>query len=119
MSIFRQDEFWRKIPIWKDISYETFIDHRWQEKNVITNHKTLLNTIQDLVDEDFLEDARQGFSRAPMTTRITPYLLSLMNWDDPYNCPIRRQFLTVASHLQPDHPMMRFYSLTEQADWAV
>ena len=116
MSIFRQDEFWRKIPIWKDISYETFIDHRWQEKNVITNHKTLLNTIQDLVDEDFLEDARQGFSRTPMTTRITPYLLSLMNWDDPYNCPIRRQFLTVASHLQPDHPMMRFDSLNEQAD---
>tara|TARA_Y100001938_G_scaffold106681_1_gene145669 strand:+ start:366 stop:1670 length:1305 start_codon:yes stop_codon:yes gene_type:complete len=116
MSIFRQDEFWRKIPIWKDISYETFIDHRWQEKNVITNHKTLLNTIQELVDEDFLEDARQGFSRAPMTTRVTPYLLSLMNWNDPYNCPIRRQFLTVASHLQPDHPMMRFDSLNEQAD---
>ena len=116
MSTFRQDEFWRKIPIWKDISYETFIDHRWQEKNVITNHKTLLNTIQDLVNEDFLEDARQGFSRAPMTTRITPYLLSLMNWDDPYNCPIRRQFLTMASHLQPDHPMMRFDSLNEQAD---
>ena len=116
MSTFRQDEFWRKIPIWRDISYETFIDHRWQEKNVITNHKTLLNTIQDLVNEDFLEDARQGFSRAPMTTRITPYLLSLMNWSDPYKCPIRRQFLTVASHLQPDHPMMRFDSLNEQAD---
>ena len=113
---FRQDEFWRKIPIWKDVSYETFVDYRWQEKNVITNHKTLLNTIQDLVDEDFLEDARQGFSRTPMTTRITPYLLSLMKWDDPYNCPIRRQFLTVASHLQPDHPMMRFDSLNEQED---
>ena len=39
-----------------------------------------------------------------------------MNWSDPYNCPIRRQFLTVASHLQPDHPMLRFDSLGEQAD---
>ena len=113
---FEESEFWKKIPLWKDVSYETFIDHMWQEKNVITSHKKLLATIQDLVAKDFLEDAKKGFLKAPMTTRITPYLLSLMDWNDPYNCPIRRQFLTVASHLQPDHPMLRFDSLGEQAD---
>ena len=113
---FREDEFWRGIPIWSNVDYETFIDHKWQEKNVITNHKKLLLTIQDLVSDEFLEDAKEGFKKAPMTTRITPYLLSLMNWRDPANCPIRRQFLTLASHLQPDHPMLRFDSLGEQAD---
>jgi len=113
---FREDEFWRAIPIWKDIDYETFIDHKWQEKNAITNHKKLLKTIQDLVSDEFLEDAKGGFKKAPMTTRITPYLLSLMDWQDPDSCPIRRQFLTLASHLQPDHPMLRFDSLGEQAD---
>lgn len=113
---FRSGEFWKHIPVWKDVDYDTFVDHKWQEKNVITNHRTLLHTISDLVDDDFLEDALEGFSLAPMTTRITPYLLSLMNLEDPVNCPIRRQFLTLGSHLQPDHPMLRFDSLNEQAD---
>ena len=113
---FREDEFWKVIPAWKNVDRETFISHQWQEKNAITNHKKLLATIRELVGDSFLADAKEGFRKAPMTTRITPYLLSLMNWSDPYNCPIRRQFLTVASHLQPDHPMLRFDSLGEQAD---
>ena len=115
-KVFKNDEFWKNIPIWESIDYKTFMDHKWQEKNAITNHKKLLKTIQDLVDDEFLEDAAAGFKKAPMTTRVTPYLLSLMDWKDPANCPIRRQFLTLASHLQPDHPMLRFDSLGEQAD---
>ena len=113
---FRKDEFWRSIPLWEDISHEVFIDHNWQEKNAITNHKKLLQTIQGLVSQEFLEDAKDGFLKAPMTTRVTPYLLSLMDWNNPVDCPIRRQFLTLGSHLQPDHPMLRFDSLGEQAD---
>jgi lysine 2,3-aminomutase len=116
VKIYREDEFWKSIPLWSGVDYNTFLDHRWQEKNVITTHKKLLKTIQDLVSADFLEDAKEGFKRAPMTTRITPYLFSLMNWEDPVNCPIRRQFLTLGSHLQPDHPMLRFDSLGEQED---
>ena len=92
---FREDEFWKTIPVWKDIDYETFIDHKWQDKNAIINHKKLLHTIEDLVDNNFLEDARKGFEKAPMATRITPYLLSLMDWKDPINCPIRKQFLSL------------------------
>ena len=113
---FREDEFWKTIPVWKDIDYETFIDHKWQDKNAIINHKKLLHTIEDLVDNNFLEDARKGFEKAPMATRITPYLLSLMDWKDPINCPIRKQFLSLESTLQPDHPMLRFDSLNEQED---
>jgi len=116
MTNFRKGEFWRIIPAWKDVSYSTFVDHTWQEKNAITNHKKLLTTIQDLVSDEFLEDAKRGFLRAPMATRITPYLLSLMDWKDPVNCPIRKQFLTLESSLQPDHPMLRFDSLNEQKD---
>ena len=116
MIKFRKDEFWKAIPLWKDVDHSTFVNHTWQEKNAITNHKKLLKTIQDIVDDDFLEDAKKGFLRAPMATRITPYILSLMDWKDPVNCPIRKQFLTLESHLQPDHPMMRFDSLNEQED---
>ena len=46
---FRSDEFWKRIPLWNDVDYDTFVDHKWQEKNVITNHRTLLHTISDLV----------------------------------------------------------------------
>ena len=113
---FREDEFWRAIPIWKDIDYETFIDHKWQEKNAITNHKKLLKTIQDLVSDEFLEDAQNGFLKAPMAVRVSPYLVSLISWDSPDTCPIRRQFLPLTSQLQPDHPMLRFDSLNEQVD---
>ena len=52
---FKGEEFWREIPAWKDVDYKTFVDHRWQEKNAITNHKKLLNTIQDLVNEDNMQ----------------------------------------------------------------
>lgn len=24
-----RDEFWRKVPIWKDVSMETFMSYRW------------------------------------------------------------------------------------------
>ena len=113
---FRDDEWWRQIPAWKDVDYKTFIDHKWQEKNAITNHKKLLKTIQDLVSQDFLEDAKNGFLKAPMAIRVSPYLLSLMSWETPDTCPIRRQFFPRASQLQPDHPMLRFDSLNEQED---
>tara|TARA_R110002020_G_scaffold49875_2_gene141574 strand:+ start:385 stop:1692 length:1308 start_codon:yes stop_codon:yes gene_type:complete len=113
---FREDEFWKKIPLWKDVDYKTFIDHKWQEKNAITNHKKLFKTIQELVDKDVLEDAKEGFLRAPMAIRVSPYLLSLMSWETPITCPIRRQFLPLASQLQPDHPMLRLDSLNEQVD---
>ena len=113
---FRNDEWWKQIPAWKDVDYKTFIDHKWQEKNAITNHKKLLKTIQDLVSQDFLEDAKNGFLKAPMAIRVSPYLLSLISWETPDTCPIRRQFLPLASQLQPDHPMLRFDSLNEQED---
>jgi lysine 2,3-aminomutase len=113
---FREDEFWKKIPLWKDVDYKTFLDHKWQEKNAITSHKKLLKTIHDLVDPSFLEDAKNGFLKAPMAVRVSPYLLSLMTWETPVTCPIRRQFLPLESQLQSDHPMLRLDSLNEQED---
>ena len=34
-----------------------------------------------------------------MSIRVSPYLLSLIDWTDPYNDPLRRQFVPVASRL--------------------
>jgi lysine 2,3-aminomutase len=47
---------------------------------------------------------------------MSPYLLALVNWDEPESDPIRTQFLPLASRFQPDHPELHFDSLNEQAD---
>ena len=51
-----------------------------------------------------------------MSIRVSPYLLSLIDWSDAYNDPLRRQFVPVASRLFPDHPKLTLDSLHEQAD---
>jgi len=112
----RRDAFWQKIPAWKDIDEETFLSHKWQEKNAATNIKKLLKAVDGIVSEDFVKDLESGFGAAPMAVRISPYLLSLIDWDNPYTDPIRRQFLPVASQLEADHPLLTLDSLGEQAD---
>ena len=109
-------DFWRKIPAYADVDEETFLDHMWQARNSITTPKKLLAAIQNLVPDSFIDDVAEGFKRAPMSVRISPYALSIMNWDDPYECPLRIQFLPVASRMLPDHPKLELDSLHEQAD---
>jgi len=108
--------FWQKIPAYRLIDEATFLDHSWQAKNSITNPQKLLQAVQHLVPQSFYDDVIEGFHRAPMSIRVSPYLLSLIDWSDPYNDPLRRQFVPVASRLLPDHPKLTLDSLHEQAD---
>lgn len=108
--------FWQRIPAYRSIDEATFLDHSWQAKNTITNPAKLLAAVQDLVPREFYDDVEQGFHRAPMSIRVSPYLLSLIDWTDPVNDPLRRQFIPIASRLLPDHPKLTLDSLHEQAD---
>lgn len=108
--------FWQRIPAYAQVDEATFLDHKWQSKHTITNIKKLLEAVQDLVSADFFADAEQGFKRAPMSVRVSPYLLSLIDWSDPYRDPLRRQFIPLESRLLPDHPKLGLDSLGEQAD---
>ena len=108
--------FWQKIPAYRTVDEATFLDHTWQAKNTITNPAKLLAAVQDLVPQAFIDDVSEGFHRSPMSIRVSPYLLSLIDWADPYNDPLRRQFVPVASRLLPDHPKLTLDSLHEQAD---
>lgn len=109
-------EFWRKIPAYKNVDEETFLDHKFQMRNTITRVDKLLAAVQDLVPESFYDDVADGFKRSPMSVRVSPYLLSLINWDDPYADPLRKQFIPVGSRLLPDHPKLTLDSLGEQED---
>lgn len=112
----RRDEFWRRIPAFRDISAAEFQTHTFQSRHSVTNVRQLRETVEHLATDGFLEDLTAGLKRAPMALRISPYLLSLIDWADPYVDPIRTQFLPLASQQLPDHPELRLDSLGEQRD---
>ncbi len=113
---FRTGAFWQAIPAYESISEEEFLDYRFQNKNSITNKKGLERFLEEVADQDFIADVREGLSAAPMNMRISPYMLSLVDWENPYDDPIRTQFMPVASTQQPDHPRLKLDSLHEQKD---
>ena len=112
----REGEFWRAIPAYAGVDEATFLDHIWQGRQSIKTPEELLETIVDLVPPSFFDDAREGFRRAPMAVRVSPYLIASIDWNRPYEDPIRRQFIPVASQLLSDHPRLTFDSLHEQDD---
>ena len=107
---------YRRIPAYKDVTEEQFLDHKWQAKKSITRPDKLLEALRGIVSEDFIKDATAGFAGAPMSVRVSPYLLSLIDWDHPYEDPLRTQFIPLASRMLPDHPKLGLDSLHERED---
>lgn len=113
---FDDSEFWRSIPAYENLDREGFIDHTFQARASVTSVDQLEETVGDLVDPQFLDDVRRGIGHAPMAIRISPYVISRIDWNEPYTDPLRIQFLPVASTARPDHPMLMLDSLHEQQD---
>ncbi|MDB5069446.1 MAG: Lysine 2,3-aminomutase [Candidatus Eremiobacteraeota bacterium] len=112
----RAGEFWRAVPAYEHVDEKTFLDHIWQGRKSVKTPEELFETIGGIVDPTFLEDAKEGFRRAPMAVRVSPYMIASIDWTQPYEDPIRRQFIPVASKLLPDHPRLTLDSLHEQDD---
>lgn len=112
----RDDEWWRRIPAYAELTAAEFHDHRFQSRNCVTSARKLRDVLGDRVPESFYADVEAGMQRSTMSLRLSPYLLSLVDWEAPADDPIRRQFLPLASQAQPDHPELRLDSLNEQAD---
>lgn len=108
--------FWQRIPAYREVGEGEFLDHAWQARRSITRVSELSDALGSLVSPGFLDDVALGMKRAPMSVRVSPYLLSLIDWSDPYGDPLRTQFLPVASRLLPDHPRLELDSLHERAD---
>jgi lysine 2,3-aminomutase len=112
----QRGEFWRKIPAYAEVDEATFLDHTWQAKHSITRIDQLIETIGSITSPEFINDGIAGFRRAPMSVRVSPYLLSLIDWSKPYEDPLRRQFIPLGSTFLRDHPKLAFDSLNEQGD---
>lgn len=113
---FRDDAFWKEIPGWKDIQEDQFADAKWQAKHSVRSVDQMKTLLGDRVSEDFYEEIAQGLHRTPMNIRISPYIFSLIDWDNPMADPIRKQFLPVGSQFFPDHPYYKSDSLSEDDD---
>jgi lysine 2,3-aminomutase len=111
-----EGDFWRKIPAYANVDEGQFLDHNWQAKQSITRVDKLLAAVQGLVSPEFIKDAENGFKSAPMSVRVSPYMLALIDWNDPYKDPIRTQFIPVSSSLLADHPKLHLDTLNEQGD---
>ncbi|KAL2159225.1 hypothetical protein VTH06DRAFT_2657 [Thermothelomyces fergusii] len=126
-----EDEFWRKVPQWSDVSTKEFLSYSWSIKNMVETKPQLLKFLQAVLPEEvpsdkpdgraqtrdeFIQDVFEGITAATMAVRMTPYILSRINWNNPRNDPIVRQFLPLKSRMLPDHPKLTLDSLHEEAD---
>ncbi|KAK4201308.1 putative L-lysine 2,3-aminomutase [Triangularia verruculosa] len=126
-----RDEFWREVPIWDNVSAKDFLSYRWGVANTVQGTAKLFKFLQAVVPEEvplgelgtqmqsrdeFIADVMEGVAAATMAIRMTPYILSRVNWKNPRQDPIIRQFLPLKSVLMPDHPKLTLDSLHEEAD---
>lgn len=113
---FARGEFWRCIPAWKRVVKAEFGDHRWQEQNCILSVDDVEAALGGTLNPGFLTDLRAGLERTPMRIRITPYVFSLIDWSQPADDPVRRQFLPLGSQFTEDHPCCMDDPLNEDGD---
>lgn len=113
---FERGEFWRRIPAFRDVGREEFCDYRFQNKRSAQTLDQLTEVLAGVASREFLDDVRRGMGIAPMAMRLSPYVLSLIDWENPYDDPVRRQFIPVASTRLRDHPKLTLDSLHEQSD---
>lgn len=129
-------DFWRKIPQWKDVSSDQFLSWQWGIRHIIeanTRKKDkFIEFLYAMVPnklprthglgglqscDEFVGDVVSGMKKATMSIRVMPYLLSRINWDDPVNDPIFKQFIPLGSIMVDDHPMVNMMdSLNERND---
>jgi lysine 2,3-aminomutase len=51
-----------------------------------------------------------------MAIRLTPHILSRVDWSNALDDPIRKQFIPLASAIVPDHQNVSLDSLHEEED---
>ncbi|KAJ5613634.1 L-lysine 2-3-aminomutase [Penicillium herquei] len=127
--------YWQVIPKWQNISTDQFLNHKWQMSNTVQSEKALYEFLIKVLPEtipaqtdmaphlrttgietpmDFIDRLKGGIKRAPMAVRLSPHILSSINWKDPINDPIRRQFIPLSSPLNIDHPKAELDPMKER-----
>ncbi|KAI0196249.1 hypothetical protein EV127DRAFT_497633 [Xylaria flabelliformis] len=130
-SPLKEQKFWHQVPKFRSTSNNEFLSWSWNIKNVVETRQKLWELLEAVVPEqmprtggkagmqtrnEFLADVAGGLESSTMSVRLVPYVISLINWQDPANCPIFRQFIPLKSIMIKDHPLLQLDSLHERAD---
>ncbi|KAJ3974968.1 hypothetical protein EV361DRAFT_959836 [Lentinula raphanica] len=127
-----KEPYWQKLAVWKDINEVDFLDYNWQVANTVQGKDKLARFLYAALPEDipydedapeslrhirtrdmFVQDVLGGISIAPMSIRITPHIMSVIDWNKPLSDPVRRQFIPLRSTFVEDHPKLQLDSLNE------
>ncbi|MCJ1282471.1 hypothetical protein MMC26_001794 [Xylographa opegraphella] len=124
-----QELYWQQIPRWRRATSDDFLNYDWQTpvqlfdflRSVLPHDipptSSSSATSPVLLDSSrLINDVTVGIQKAPMSVRLSPHILSLINWSDPLSDPLFRQFVPLGSRLRPDHPRLRLDSLDEAGD---
>jgi len=72
---FIDEEIWKRIPAWSEVSRTDFSSHTWQLRNSVTSLKGLASVLGSSLNERLFQDLEEGLAKAPMNVRLTPYLV--------------------------------------------
>lgn len=113
-SDFDKSDWWHRIHPYARVAAREFLDHKWQLANTVDGTNELLRFLSHVVPSSIQADVALGLARSPMHVRLTPYMLSLIDWSSPIEDPVRRQFIPLGSELELEHPACAFDSLGER-----
>lgn len=108
--------FWTATKPYEQVTKREFASHKWQAKNTLYGLQSVELFLRKVTTPEVVDQVLLGLKYAPMEVRLTPYILSRVNWDDPISDPIRRQFIPMGMEYIDDHPMLKLDSLAEQND---
>jgi lysine 2,3-aminomutase len=108
--------FWEQIKPFEQVIQSDFTSHKWQVKNTLYGLQAIELFLRKVTTPEIVNQVLLGLKYAPMEVRLTPYILSRIDWSDPISDPIRRQFIPLGSEYVSDHPMLTLDSLAEQSD---
>ncbi|KPM46404.1 hypothetical protein AK830_g106 [Neonectria ditissima] len=129
-----EEPYWTKIPRWQQITTRQFLNHKWQMAQSVQSEQALCELMQSVLPsvippqsdmaphlritdvhtpEQFIQRVQEGIKKAPMAVRLSPHILSVINWQDPLNDPVRRQFIPLSTPLNVDHPASEYDPMHE------
>jgi len=99
--------FWKRIQRYKNVSEKLFLDPMWQTKMTLNGESSVVEFLREEAGNQIANEAASTRGKRTMHTKVSPYILSRMDFSNLFECPVRRQFIPFASDMieHDDHPM--------------
>mmetsp|Transcript_39320 Transcript_39320/g.63994 ORF Transcript_39320/g.63994 Transcript_39320/m.63994 type:complete len:83 (+) Transcript_39320:86-334(+) len=78
------ERLWQRLDRFRKIDAKTFGQANWQKKHTIKSTEHMEQFLREVSGEELARDFRLTASRNPMEIRVTPYILSLIDWEGGY-----------------------------------